>query len=83
MAAASHGVTRDKLIWTAAAYIRPETYQVALARIIDAHHALPIATIWGTKDASEREVHNEGQWKHARNGRNDGKTVHNQKAASP
>jgi hypothetical protein len=24
MAAASHGVTRDKLIWTAAAYMRPE-----------------------------------------------------------
>ena len=27
MAAASHGVTRDKLIWTADAYIRPETYK--------------------------------------------------------
>ena len=27
MAAASHGVTRDKLIWTADAYIRPETYR--------------------------------------------------------
>ena len=47
MAAASHGVTRDKLVWTADAYIRPETYKAALARIIDAHHALPIATIWG------------------------------------
>jgi TnpA family transposase len=47
MAAASHGVTRDQLIWTADAYIRPETYQAALARVIDAHHALPIAAIWG------------------------------------
>jgi TnpA family transposase len=47
MAAASHGVTRDKLVWTADAYIRPETYKAALARIINAHHALPIATIWG------------------------------------
>ena len=36
-----------KLVWTADAYIRPETYQAALARIIDAHHALPIAAIWG------------------------------------
>jgi len=27
------------------AYIRPETYQAALARIIDAHHRLPIAAI--------------------------------------
>jgi TnpA family transposase len=42
MAAASHGVTRDKLIWTADAYMRPETYRAALARIIGAHHALPI-----------------------------------------
>jgi TnpA family transposase len=47
MAAASHGVTRDKLIWTADAYIRPETYVAALAKIIDAHHQLPIAAIWG------------------------------------
>jgi hypothetical protein len=35
MAAASQGVTRDELIWTANAYIRPETYQAALAKIID------------------------------------------------
>src|SRR5262249_26270852 len=27
MAAASQGVTRDQLIWTADAYIRPETYK--------------------------------------------------------
>ena len=47
MAAASHGVTRDKLIWTADAYIRPETYKAALASIVDAHHALPIASAWG------------------------------------
>jgi hypothetical protein len=45
-AAASHGVTRDKLVWTAGACVRPETYKAALARIIDAHHVLPIATIW-------------------------------------
>ena len=47
MAAASQGVTRDQLIWIADAYIRPETYKAALARIINAHHALPIAAIWG------------------------------------
>lgn len=47
MAAASHGVTRDQMIWTADAYIRPETYKAGLARIIDAHHDLPIAAIWG------------------------------------
>ncbi len=55
MAAASHGVTRDKLIWTADAYIRPETYKAALARIIDAHHALPIATIWGDGSTSSSD----------------------------
>ena len=55
MAAASHGVTRDKLIWTADAYIRPETYKTALARIIDAHHALPIATIWGDGSTSSSD----------------------------
>jgi TnpA family transposase len=42
-ASASQGVSRDKLIWTADAYTRPETYAAALARTIDAHHRLPIA----------------------------------------
>ena len=57
MAAASHGVTRDKLIWTADAYIRPETYKAALGRIIGAHHALPIASTWGdgTTSSSDRQ----------------------------
>ena len=57
MAAASHGVTRDKLIWTADAYIRPETYKAALARIIRAHHALSIASAWGdgTTSSSDRQ----------------------------
>ena len=39
-------VAEDDL--AAHAYIRPETYKAALARIINAHHALPIATIWAT-----------------------------------
>lgn len=47
MAEASQGVTRDQLIWTADAYIRPETYQAALVRIFDAHHRLPMAAVWG------------------------------------
>jgi hypothetical protein len=57
MAAASQGITRDRLIWTADAYIRPATYQAALARIINAHHALPIAAVWGdgTTSASDRQ----------------------------
>ncbi len=55
MAAASHGVTRDQLIWIADAYIRPETYKAALARIIDAHHRLPIAAIWGDGTTSSSD----------------------------
>ncbi len=55
MAAASQGVTRDQLIWTADAYIRPETYKAALARIINAHHALPIAAIWGDGSTSSSD----------------------------
>jgi TnpA family transposase len=55
MAAASQGVTRDELIWTADAYIRPETYQVALTRIIDAHHLLPIAALWGDGSTSSSD----------------------------
>ena len=57
MATASQGVSRDKLIWTADAYTRPETYAAALARIIDAHHRLPIAATWGdgTTSSSDRQ----------------------------
>ena len=55
MAEASQGVTRDQLIWTADAYIRPETYQAALARIIDAHHRLPIAALWGDGTTSSSD----------------------------
>lgn len=55
MAQASRGVTRDQLIWTADAYIRPETYQAALARIIDAHHRLPMAAVWGDGTTSSSD----------------------------
>jgi hypothetical protein len=55
MATASQGVSRDQLIWIADAYIRPETYKAALARIINAHHALPIATIWGDGTTSSSD----------------------------
>lgn len=57
MATASQGVSRDKLIWTADAHTRPETYAAALARIIDAHHRLPIAATWGdgTTSSSDRQ----------------------------
>ena len=47
MANASTGVSHAQLSWANAWYLRPETYADALARIIDAHHALPFTRIWG------------------------------------
>ena len=48
MARASSGVSHAQLSWANAWYLRPETYADALARIIDAHHALPFARVWGS-----------------------------------
>lgn len=63
MAEASQGVTRDQLLWTREAYIRDATYRAALARIIDAHHALPIACVWGdgTTSASDGQFFRSGK----------------------
>src|SRR5271157_4139892 len=47
--------TRDQLVWTADAYIRSETYQAALVRIIDAHHRLPVAALWGAGTTSSSD----------------------------
>jgi TnpA family transposase len=55
MANASQGITRDQLVWTADAFIREDTYKAALARLIDAHHQLPIAAIWGAGDTSSSD----------------------------
>ena len=48
MAHASNGVSHAQLSWASAWYLRSETYADALARIIDAHHALPFSTVWGS-----------------------------------
>lgn len=58
MAEASQGITRDQLVWTKDAYVRDETCKAALARLVDAHHALPIAALWGdgTTSAAEHEA---------------------------
>jgi hypothetical protein len=39
MAQASQGVTPDQLVWTKSTYIRPESHQAGLARIIGTHPA--------------------------------------------
>jgi len=63
MAQASQGVTRDQLVWTADAFIRDDTYKAALARIIDAHHALPISAVWGdgTTSSSDGQFFSSGK----------------------
>ncbi len=55
MAEASQGVTADQLVWTKSAYIAPDNYRSALARIINAHHALPIAAVWGQGTTSSSD----------------------------
>ena len=48
MARASSGVSHAQLSWASAWCLRSETYADALARILDAHHALPFASVWGS-----------------------------------
>lgn len=55
MAEASQGVTADQLFWTKSAYIAPDNYAAALARIIDAPNKLPIATVWGQGTTSSSD----------------------------
>jgi len=55
MADASQGLTREQLFWARDAHVREETYKAALARVIDAHHELPIAALWGDGTASSSD----------------------------
>ncbi len=55
MANASQGVTKAQLAWVHTWYLREETYKAALAAIVDAHHAEPMATIWGAGETSSSD----------------------------
>jgi TnpA family transposase len=55
MAQASKNVSHAQLSWASNWYLRPETYSDALARIVDAHHALPLAQVWGRADQSSSD----------------------------
>ena len=55
MAQASRSVSHAQLSWASNWYLRSETYADALARIIDAHHALPFARIWGNVDRTSSD----------------------------
>jgi TnpA family transposase len=55
MAESSKGVTHARLVWTAEWHVREETYTAALAAVVDAHHAHPVARLWGPGDTSSSD----------------------------
>ena len=55
MADACRGVTMRQLAWVHDWHVREETYAAALARIIDAHRASPLASVWGDGSTSSSD----------------------------
>ena len=55
MARSSKIFSHSKLLWIAEWHIRDETYQAALACLIDAIHAQPFTKIWGDGDTSSSD----------------------------
>jgi TnpA family transposase len=53
--AASAGVSYDALAWTAEWYLRPETLAAANAAIVNYHHRLPFAQVFGTGTLSSSD----------------------------
>ena len=52
----SSGVySHTRLLWTAEWHLRDETYQAALACLVDAIHAQPFTAIWGDGDTSSSD----------------------------
>ena len=50
MADVSEGASLPQLAWAHDWHIRDETYAAALARLVDAQSALPLAQIWGERE---------------------------------
>ncbi len=55
MADVCRGVTPRQLAWVHDWHVREETYAAALARLIDAHRAMPLARVWGTGTTSSSD----------------------------
>lgn len=55
MADACRGASLRQLAWIHDWHIREETYGAALARLIDAHRAIPLAAVWGTGNTSSSD----------------------------
>ena len=55
MAESCRGPTLRQLAWTHDWHVREECYAVALARLIEAHRALPLAAAWGDGTTSSSD----------------------------
>jgi TnpA family transposase len=55
MADAIRGVTYRQLALVHDWHIREESYRAALVRLIDAHRALPLASVWGAGRTSSSD----------------------------
>jgi TnpA family transposase len=55
MARSSKVFSHSKLLWIAEWHVRDETYQAALACLVDAIHAQPVTKIWGDGDTSSSD----------------------------
>ena len=77
MARSSTVSTHSKLLWTAEWHVRDETYQAALACLVDAIHAHPFTKVWGDGDTSSSD----GQFFRA-GGHGEARADHNAKYGS-
>ena len=55
MADASQGISYAQLAWTHSWYLSDEDYRSALATLVNAHHALPLAAAWGAGTTSSSD----------------------------
>jgi TnpA family transposase len=55
MADACPGMTFERLAWVSDWHVRDETYQRALAEVINAHHRLPFSALWGDGTTSSSD----------------------------
>ncbi len=55
MARSADAFSHSRLLWIAEWHVRDETYQAALACLVDAIHARPFTRIWGDGDTSSSD----------------------------
>ena len=55
MAESSRGLSLGRLVWAAEWHLREETYKAALAALVDAQQAHPMASLWGPGDTSSSD----------------------------